>query len=305
MTITKRDFIGYGPNPPDPKWPGGARLAVNFVVNVEEGSEASIPDGDDHSESGLTELGPQKSEVSGRDLGAESMFEYGARVGVWRVFRAFSERRVPLTAFACALALERNPAVAAEIRDRGYDVCAHGWRWERHFQLDEATERERIRNAVASIETTTGTRPYGWYCRYAPSVNTRHLLIEEGGFLYDSDSYADELPYWVRVEERPHLIVPYSLATNDTKFVRGGMSTSEHFFTFLNDSLEVLLAEGERWPRMLSIGLHPRIMGHPGRIKALARLLDIVADNDQVWLARRVDIARHWMTHHPPNRFRR
>ncbi len=299
-TATSRDFIGYGPNPPDPKWPGGARLALNFVVNVEEGSELSILDGDDHSESSLTELGTQKSEVSGRDLGAESMFEYGARVGVWRVFRTFAERQVPLTAFACALALERNPAVATEIGNRGYDVCAHGWRWEKHFELDAASERERIGNAVASIENTTGTRPYGWYCRYAPSVNTRRLLIQEGGFLYDSDSYADELPYWVRVDEKPHLVVPYTLATNDVKFVRGGMSTAEQFFTFLSDSLEVLLAEGERWPRMLSIGLHPRIVGHPGRIKALARLLDIVTDNDHIWLARRVEIARHWITHHPP-----
>jgi peptidoglycan/xylan/chitin deacetylase (PgdA/CDA1 family) len=294
-----RDFTGYGQNPPDPKWPGGARLAINFVVNVEEGSEPSIADGDDYSESALTELGTQKSVVSGHDLGAESMFEYGARVGIWRVFRTFAERRVPLTAFACALALERNPAVAAEIRDRGYDVCGHGWRWEQHFEFDEATERDRIRKAVASIEKSIGARPDGWYCRYAPGVNTRRLLIEEGGFLYDSDSYADELPYWVQVDEKPHLIVPYSLATNDTKFVRGGMSTAAHFFTFLNDSVEVLLAEGERWPKMLSVGLHPRIMGHPGRIKALSRLLDIVADNDHIWLARRADIARHWITHHP------
>jgi peptidoglycan/xylan/chitin deacetylase (PgdA/CDA1 family) len=300
MTMSgPRDFVGYGANAPDPMWPGGARLALNFVVNVEEGSELSFLDGDDRSETGLTELGTQKSEVWGRDLGAESMFEYGARVGVWRVFRAFAERQVPLTAFACALALERNPAVAAEIRDCGFDVCAHGWRWERHFELDESSERERIRRAVASIEATTGTRPYGWYCRYAPSVNTRRLLVEEGGFLYDSDSYADELPFWVEVNGKPHLIVPYSLATNDTKFVRGGMSTAEHFFTFLNDSLEVLLAEGERWPKMLSVGLHPRIVGHPGRIRALTKFLDIVAANEKIWLAKRLDIAKHWIACHP------
>ena len=299
MTTTpSRDFIGYGQNPPDPKWLGDARLAINFVVNVEEGSELSVADGDDRSESALTELGTQKSDVSGRDLGAESMFEYGARVGIWRILRTFAEHQVPLTAFACALALERNPAVAAEIRDRGYDVCGHGWRWEKHYELDEATERKYIKKTVASIEKSTGTRPHGWYCRYAPSVNTRRLLIEEGGFLYDSDSYADELPYWVQVGEKPHLIVPYTLATNDTKFVRGNMSTAEQFFTFLNDSVEVLLAEGKRWPKMLSIGLHPRIIGLPGRIKALARLRDIVAENEHIWLARRIDIARHWITHH-------
>jgi peptidoglycan/xylan/chitin deacetylase (PgdA/CDA1 family) len=297
-STTSRDFIGYGQNPPDPKWLGGARLAINFVVNVEEGSELSVADGDDRSESALTELGTQKSDVSGRDLGAESMFEYGARVGIWRILRTFAEHQAPLTAFACALALERNPAVAAEIQDRGYDVCGHGWRWEKHYELDEATERKYIKKTVASIEKSTGTRPHGWYCRYAPSVNTRRLLIEEGGFLYDSDSYADELPYWVQVGEKPHLIVPYTLATNDTKFVRGNMSTAEQFFTFLNDSVEVLLAEGKRWPKMLSIGLHPRIIGLPGRIKALARLLDFVAENEHIWLVRRIDIARHWITHH-------
>lgn len=295
-----RDFIGYGRNPPDPKWPGGARLAVNFVINIEEGSEASIADGDAFSESYLTELGAQKPDVSGRDLGAESMFEYGARVGIWRVLRTFAERGAPLTAYACALALERNPAVAEEIGKQDYDICGHGWRWEKHYELDEASERERIRKAVASMEKTTGKRPYGWYCRYAPSLNTRRLLLEEGGFLYDSDSYADELPYWIEIDGKHHLIVPYSLATNDVKFVRGGMSTAEHFFTFLNDSVDVLLAEGARWPKMLSIGLHPRLIGHPGRIKALSRLLDNIVDNKYIWISRRVDIARHWIENHKP-----
>ena len=298
--LPKRDFIGYGPTPPNPNWPGGARLAINFVVNIEEGSEASFNDGDEYTESSLTELGLQKSEVSRRDLGAESMFEYGGRVGVWRVFHTFSEYKVPLTIYGCALALERNPLIAEEIKLRNYDVCGHGWRWEKHFELDKTVEREKIRKAVVSIEKMTGTRPYGWYCRYAPSVNTRKLLIEEGGFLYDSDSYADELPYWVLVNEKPHLIIPYTLATNDVKFVRGGMSTSEHFFKFLGDSIDVLLSEGIRYPKMLSIGLHPRIIGHPGRIKALSLLLEKISKNKKIWLTRRVDIANHWIKNFPP-----
>ena len=242
----------------------------------------------------------QKSEVSQRDLGAESMFEYGSRVGIWRLFRTFSERRIPLTAYVCALALERNPLIAQQIRSEKYDICGHGWRWEKHFELDEITERDRIIKSVKSIKRMTGRRPYGWYCRYAPSLNTRRLLAEEGGFLYDSDSYADELPYWVQVGEKPHLIIPYTLATNDVKFVRGGMSTSDQFFTFINDSIEVLLKEGKNQPKMISIGLHPRIIGHPGRMKSLLRLLDIVSDNKEIWVTRRVDIANHWIKHFYP-----
>ena len=299
-TRSKRDFIGYGQTPPNPKWPRNALLAINFVVNIEEGSEASFDDGDDYSESALTELGIQKSEVEKRDLGAESMFEYGSRVGVWRLFETFSERKAPLTIYACALALERNPLIAGEIRKRNYDICGHGWRWEKHFELDQSVERERIQKTVDSIKKMTGSRPYGWYCRYAPSIHTRKLLVEEGGFLYDSDSYADELPYWVQVNDKPHLIIPYSLATNDVKFIRGGMSTSEHFYTFLNDSINVLLKEGQRNPKMVSIGLHPRIIGHPGRIKALSDLLDKISENEQIWLARRVDIAEHWINNFPP-----
>lgn len=295
----QRDFVGYGKNPPDPRWPNGARLALNFVLNVEEGSEASAPDGYDYSESGLTELGTQKSDVPGRDLAAESMFEFGARVGAWRILRCFEEHALPCTMFACALALERNPELAGEIKERGYDVCAHGWRWVKHYELDEATEREHIQRAVASIRETTGERPQGWYCRYAPSENTRRLLLEEGGFLYDSDSYADELPYWVWQNGRDHLVVPYSLSTNDTKFVRGGIATASQFFEFLNDSVDVYLAEGERWPKMMSVGLHSRIIGHPGRIRSLSRFLERVVNDPQIWVARRIDIARHWIEHHP------
>ena len=296
----ERDFVGYGRNPPDAQWPGGARLALNFVVNVEEGGEPSVPDGAPRSESALTELGTQPSDVRGRDLAAESMFEYGSRVATWRVLGLFASAGIPCTAFACAEALRRNPALGAEIRERGHDVCAHGFRWEKHYELDEDAERARIRDTVESIRESTGARPLGWYCRYGPSLNTRRLLVEEGGFLYDSDSYADELPFWIDVAGRPHLVVPYSLATNDTKFVRGGIATGGQFHEFLRDSVEVLLEEGAVAPKMMSVGLHPRLIGHPGRFRGLERFVRWLSEHDGIWCARRIDIARHWMSVHPP-----
>ena len=298
----ERDFVGYGRHPPDPRWPAGAKLAINFVVNVEEGGEPSVPDGAPRSESALTELGPQPSDVRGRDLAAESMFEYGSRVAVWRVFDLFASAGMPCTVFACAEALRRNRDLCAAIRERGHDVCAHGFRWEKHYELDEDTERDRIRKAVQSIRDTAGVRPLGWYCRYGPSLNTRRLLVEEGGFLYDSDSYADELPFWVGEGGKSHLVVPYSLATNDTKFVRGGIATGAQFYEFLRDSVEVLLAEGARTPKMMSVGLHPRLVGHPGRFKGLQRFVHWLGERDGIWIARRIDIARHWMSVHPPDR---
>lgn len=294
-----RDFIGYGPTPPDPRWPGGARLAINFVLNYEEGSEPSHPDGDGVSDSGLTELGTATSGVSGRDLAAESMFEYGARVGVWRLLRLFRERDMPLTVFACAQALERNPAVVDAIVEADHDICAHGLRWIKHTDLDEAEERRQIARAFTMIRDLTGTAPGGWYCRYAPGLNTRRLVVEHGGFTYDSDSYADELPFWKVVQGAPHLIVPYSLTTNDTKFVRGGMSVGGQFTTFLRDSVEMLVEEGATHPKMMSVGLHARVIGHPARARALAAFLDEMAARDDVWIARRIDIARHWMAQHP------
>jgi len=229
-----RDLIGYGANPPNPNWPnpggsGAARLAVNFVLNFEEGSEPQIGDGDPASEWGLTEYGATSPGVKGRDLAAEGMFAYGSRVGFWRVMRLFAERGLPMTIFGCALALERNPPAAAAIKAAGHDVCCHGWRWEKHFELDEATERSRIARAIASIQSTMGDRPLGWYCRSGPGVNTRRLLVEEGGFLYDSDAYDDELPYWTTCEGKQHLVVPYSLSTNDSKFGRGTFATGDDF----------------------------------------------------------------------------
>ena len=292
-----RDLVGYGPNPPDPKWPNGARLALNMVVNFEEGSESTMAE-DGLTEKGLTEM--PASDVKDRDLGAESMFEYGARVGFWRILRMLEERNLPMTVFGCALALERHPTAAAAIRRAGFDVCCHGWRWIKHYELAEGEERDHIQRAVASLTRTMGERPLGWYCRYAPSVNTRRLLVEEGGFLYDSDSYSDELPYWVRVGDKQHLVVPYTMTNNDSKYMRNAMTTSDQFFTLCRDAFDVLYAEGKTQPKMMSVGLHMRITGHPARAAGLARFLDHVIRQEDVWVCRRLDIARHWHEHHPP-----
>ncbi|BBK41439.1 polysaccharide deacetylase [Allostella vacuolata] len=293
-----RDFVGYGRTPPDPKWPNGARLAINFVMNYEEGSEPSVQDGEGHTELGLTEAHGLNQGVKGRDLAGESMFEYGSRVGFWRLLRLFQERGIPMTVFGCALALERNPEAAAAIRAAGYDVCCHGWRWIKHFELSEDEEREHIRLAVASLQKTVGERPYGWYCRYGPSVNTRRLVVEEGGFTYDSDSYADELPFWQTVEGKPHLVMPYSLTNNDGKYA-GWMGTSEQWFSFVRDAVDMLWREGATAPKMMSIGLHMRLIGHPARAVGLERLLDHVAALDGVWVTRRIEIADHWRKVHP------
>ncbi len=298
-TFYPRDLIGYGAHPPDPHWPNGARLALNFVLNFEEGSEPSFPDGDGYSEAGLTEAGGQPRDVRGRDLAAESMFEYGSRVGFWRIFRLFEVRQLPLTIFGCALALERHPHAARAIAEAGYDVCCHGWRWVQHYHLEEAEEREQIRKAVSSLQASVGERPLGWYCRYGPSVNTRRILVEEGGFLYDSDAYNDELPYWVTVNGRPHLVVPYTLSVNDSQFGRGIFATAEDFFHFARDSFDVLYREGASQPKMMSVGLHMRVSGHPGRAAGLERFLDYILEHRDVWICRRIDIAQHWIAHHP------
>jgi peptidoglycan/xylan/chitin deacetylase (PgdA/CDA1 family) len=294
----RRDFIGYGANPPDPQWPGGARLAVNFVMNYEEGSEPSYQLGDGVTENGLTEAHGLNQVKSGRDLAAEGMFEYGSRVGFWRLHRLFQERGLPMTVFGCALALEQNLEAATAIRAAGYDVCSHGWRWVKHFELPEAEEREHIARAVTSLERTVGHRPDGWYCRYGPSVNTRRLVVEHGGFLYDSDYYGEELPFWVTVDGKAQLVVPYSLVNNDGKYA-GWMGTSDQWFSFIRDAFNMLYAEGAKAPKMMSIGLHMRLIGHPARAVGLQRLLDYMMQRKDVWITRRVDIAKHWMATHP------
>ena len=292
------DFRGYGANPPDPRWPNGARLAVNFVINYEEGSEPSFALGDGVTETGLTESHGLNQLKSGRDLAAEGMFEYGSRVGFWRLHRLFQERGLPLTVFGCALALEANPEAAAAIRAAGYDICSHGWRWVKHFELSEAEEREHIARAVASIERTIGRKPEGWYCRYGPSENTRRLVMEHGGFLYDSDYYGDELPFWLTVDGKPQLVVPYSLVNNDGKYA-GWMGTADQWFSFIRDAFDMLYAEGATQPKMMSVGLHMRLIGHPARAAGLQRLLDYMMQRKDVWITRRVDIAQHWVKTHP------
>jgi peptidoglycan/xylan/chitin deacetylase (PgdA/CDA1 family) len=297
-----RDFVGYGPTPPHANWPGEARIAVNFVINFEEGSELSYPT-DGVSEGGLTEAASVDPGMSGRrDLGAESMFEYGARVGWWRLHRIFTKYQVPVTLFACAKALEANPPAAQAIAATDWDICGHGYRWIKHFELDEAEERRQIAAAVALIRETTGKPTLGWYCRYAPSENTRRIVAENGGFLYDSDAYNDELPYWVRVpgpDNKPHLVVPYTLSTNDVKFGRGVFGPGEDFFAYLRDSFDVMYEEGAERPRMMSIGLHMRLSGHPGRASALMRFIEYIQSKDRVWICRREDIARRWIATHP------
>jgi len=295
-----RDMVGYGPQPPNPRWPNDARLAVNFVLNFEEGSEPSFADGDGFTEAALTEAGSQG--LTGRDLAAESQFEYGSRIGFWRIHRIFQERSLPLTVFACALALERNPPATQAIARAGYDVCCHGWRWEKHYELQIDEERERIHKAVASITHTIGARPLGWYCRYSPSVNTRRLLVEEGGFLYDSDCYNDELPYWTFIDGRSHLVVPYTLGVNDSKYTRAVFGTGGDFFAYAKDAFDVLLREGATHPKMLSVGMHLRITGHPSRAAGLERFLDYATGQKDVWVCRREQIARHWVAQHPAPR---
>jgi len=297
--MSDRDFIGYGRRPPDPQWPGGARLAVNFVINYEEGSEPSVSDGDGASEVRGTEVAASPVPAGDRDLAAESMFEYGSRVGIWRLARLFQERAMPLTVFACARALERNPQVAAWIGEQGLDVCCHGLRWVEHYRMSEQAERAEIRDAVASLIDTTGAPPAGWYCRYGPSINTRALLVEHGGFSYDSDAYNDEWPYWTTVSGQPHLVVPYTQTHNDMKLAHGQIGTGADFFQLLAEAFDMLYAEGATQPRMMSIGLHNRLAGHPGRASGLARFLDHVLAHRDVWITRRVDIANHWRATHP------
>ncbi|MDG2404349.1 MAG: polysaccharide deacetylase family protein [Paracoccaceae bacterium] len=263
-------------------------------MNVEEGSEYSIKDGDNRSENALTEVRSNRVPAGYQDLAAESMYEYGSRVGFWRLHRLFLSRGLPLTIFASALALERCPEIAREISKTNWDVCAHGWRWIEHYLLDPKIEAEYIAKAHASILKTLGRAPRGWYCRYSASTFTRNLVVAHGGYQYDSDSYNDDLPYWTIVAGKPHLIVPYSLVTNDAKFLSGDLFLGKDFADFLTDSFEVLLTESREIPRMMSIGLHSRVIGHPGRISGLMRFMDHISDRSDVWICGRDQIADFW-----------
>jgi putative urate catabolism protein len=294
-----RDLVGYGKTPPDPRWPGGARLAVQIVMNYEEGGERSILHGDGESEAFLQEVVGMVPLAGVRNLQVESMYEYGSRAGFWRLMRMFAERDIRVSVFAVAMALERHPEAAAAIVEAGHEVVSHGYRWIDYQFVTEEVEREHVRQAVASITRSTGNRPLGWYTgRLGP--NTRRLVVEEGGFLYDADAYNDDLPYWEVVGGRPHLVVPYTLDNNDMKFATpAGFATGDEWLAYVRDAFDLLYTEGADHPKMMSVGLHMRLMGRPGRAAALARFLDHVQGHDRVWICRRVDIARHWIAHHP------
>ncbi len=293
----QRDLIGYGQHPPVVHWPNGARVAVSIVVNYEEGSERSLLDGDDFHETN-NEV-PSPVPPGDRDLFNESFFEYGSRVGVWRLLDLFDRHKVKSTFYCCALALERNPEVARAIVARGHEVCGHGYRWEEYHSADEDYERDSIRKTVQSLERTTGVCPTGWFTRYGPSVNTRRLVAEEGGFVYDSMALNDDLPYYVAVNERPWLVIPYSFENNDARFWRGGLVSIGDFYEYLKESFDCLYEEGAARPKMMSIGLHCRITGTPARSRAVARFLEYATGFDGVWFARRDQIASHWLQNHP------
>ncbi len=299
-----RDMIGYGAAPPDPEWPGGARLALQFVLNYEEGAEQSVLHGDAASESFLSEIVGAQPLAGVRHMSMESLYEYGSRAGVWRLLRVFEKRGLPLTVFGVAMALERNPEAVAAMLAARHEIASHGWRWINYQFVDVDTERQHIALAVAAIEKLTGERPLGWYTG-RDSPNTRRLVVEHGGFLYDADSYADELPYWQDVAGKAHLVVPYTLDCNDMRFATlGGFSTGDDFFSYLRDAFDVLYREGEHAPKMLSVGLHCRLAGRPARTAALERFLDHVERHEKVWICRRVDIARHWIEHHGSDKAR-
>jgi allantoinase len=295
-----RDMIGYGRNPPLADWPGDARLALQIVLNYEEGGENNVLHGDAGSEAFLSEIIGAASLPGERHLNIESIYEYGSRAGLWRILRLVETRRLPLTVFAVGMALERNPGAAAAMIEGGHEIASHGWRWIDYHAVHEATERADMVRAIETITRFAGERPLGWYTgRISP--RTRRLVVEEGGFLYDADSYADDLPYWVREQGHDHLVVPYTLDANDMRFATAqGFNTGEQFFAYLRDSFDVLYAEGAERPRMMSVGLHCRLAGRPGRLAGLARFLDHVQSHDKVWICRRVDIARHWHARHKP-----
>lgn len=295
-----RDLVGYGQTPPDPQWPNGARIAVQFVINYEEGGENCILHGDPASEAFLSETVGAEPLYGVRNLNMESVYEYGSRAGFWRLHRLFTERQIPVTVYAVAMALERNPAAAAAMVEADWEIASHGYRWIDYQFVAEEVERSHIQTAIDIHTRVTGSRPLGFY-QGRVSPNTRRLLVEAGGFLYDADSYADDLPYWVQDYGQPHLVIPYTLDNNDMRFATyQGFNSGEQFFTYLKDAFDVLYAEGETAPKMMSIGLHCRLSGRPGRHAALARFLDYVQQRDRVWLCRRVDIARHWHDHHQP-----
>lgn len=302
MTVSRdypRDLIGYASRAPHPHWPGEARVAVSLVLNYEEGGENCVLDGDSHSESVLTDIGAVEALPGARNLNVESLFEYGSRVGFWEIMRLLKGTGAPATVYAVGQALERNPEAAAELAASGFEVACHGQRWIDYQFVPEELEREHVRRNVEAIARLIGRRPVGWYTG-RPSPNTRRLVVESGGFLYDSDAYNDDLPYWMEVSGRRHLVIPHSFDTNDSRLQRGGdFATGDEFFSYCRDAFDWLYRSGaEGRPRMMTISLHGRIIGRPGRIGALARLIEHIQRQDSVWLCNRAAIAQHWRTHH-------
>jgi len=296
MSPLPRDFIGYGRIPPKIRWPKGARLAVTFAINYEAGGERSIAFGDEGAET-FGEF-PSYGTPPKRDLCIESIFEYETRVAIWRILRTFEKYGVNTTFFATAKTLETNPEAARAIVDSGHEVCSHGYRWIEHFTLTRDEERDAIHKAIASIENTTGHRPLGWYCR-EPSENTIELLVEEGGFLYDSDVYNDDIPYYVEVGGKKFLLIPYTPDVNDFHYFSNRFANSDQFYGYLKDSFDQMYAESRTNPKMMNIGLHVRISGRPGRTVAVEKFLRYAKAKPNVWVARRVDIAKWWLDHYP------
>ncbi|MEN9558829.1 MAG: allantoinase PuuE [Pseudomonadota bacterium] len=298
-----RDLIGYGRTPPAANWPGRAKIALNFVLNYEEGGENCVLHGDAGSEQFLSEI-IGAAAFPDRHMSMESIYEYGSRAGVWRLLREFERRKLPMTIFGVSSALARHPELCAAFTELGHDMVCHGLKWIHYQNIEVATEKAHMAEAVAIIKKLTGSAPLGWYTG-RDSPHTRTLVVEHGGFLYDSDYYGDDLPFWTQVkrssgEMSPHLIVPYTLDSNDMRFATAqGFNTGEHFFQYLKDAFDVLYAEGDECPKMLSIGMHCRLLGRPGRIRGLQKFLDYIAQHERVWVARRLDIARHWVAEHP------
>jgi putative urate catabolism protein len=302
-TTYPRDLAGYGKTPPFADWPGRARIAVQFVLNYEEGGENNVLHGDAGSERFLSEIVGAES-YPARHMSMESIYEYGSRAGVWRILKEFEKRGLPLTVFGVSMALERHPELTKAFVELGHEIACHGWRWIHYQNMDEATEREHLRIGMEIIEKLTGSAPQGWYTG-RDSENTRRLVVDDGRLIYDSDNYGDDLPFWTRVtktngEVVPHLVVPYTLDSNDMRFATPqGFNTGEHFFEYLRDAFDVLYEEGDESPKMLSVGMHCRLLGRPGRFRGLQKFLDHVEKHDRVWVTRRVDIAKHWIARHP------
>jgi putative urate catabolism protein len=296
-----RDLIGYGRTVPNPNWQGQAQIAVQFVINYEEGGENCILHGDPASEAFLSEIIGAVPFPGQRHMSVESCYEYGSRAGFWRLYRLFTARQIPVTVYGVAMALARNPAAVDAMLAADWEIASHGYRWIDYKDFSESAELEHMHKAIEIHTQVTGQRPTGWYTGRT-SPHTRKLVVEAGGFLYDSDSYADDLPYWTYDYGKPHLVIPYTLDNNDMRFATAqGFNSGEQFFTYLRDAFDVLYAEGETAPKMMSVGLHCRLVGRPGRAAALARFLDYIQQHDRVWLCRRIDMAHHWHQHHPPS----